>query len=120
LLKKKVKKKLFIEINIPDKSFLWVWGSFHGSISLITEKTKGNIDGTDILTSLSIKASTADPALTNNMTRLGFFNSDTMFSSDVAPITFVPLASFFIKSSTLDTVLLKATTYNTKPQSSIM
>lgn len=72
------------------------------------------MDGSNGLTSLSIKASTADPALTNNMTRLGFFNSDTIFSRDVAPITFVPLASFFIKSSTLDTVLLKATTYNTK------
>lgn len=63
-----------------------------------------------LLTNFSINASTADPALTSNITLLGFFNWATMFSREVAPMTFVPLASFFINSSTFETVLLNATT----------
>ena len=61
-----------------------------------------------------MKASTADPALTSNITLRGFFKWDTMFSNDVAPIMFVPFASFFMNSSTFDTVLLNATTWNDK------
>ena len=61
-------------------------------------------------TSLSIKASTAAPALTSNMTRRGFFRLATISSIDFAPIILVPFASFCMKLSTLDTVMLYATT----------
>ncbi len=60
-----------------------------------------------------MKASTAAPALTSSMTRRGFFNFCTISSSECAPITFVPFASFSRNWSTLDTVLLNAQTYNT-------
>lgn len=42
------------------------------------------------LTSCAMKSSTAEPALTSIMTRLGFFNLDTISSIDLAPMTFVP------------------------------
>lgn len=63
------------------------------------------------LTSLSMKSSTAWPALTRRIMRRGVFSFDTMSSRDSAPITLVPLASFCKKSCTLDTVLLKAQTW---------
>ena len=40
---------------------------------------------------LSMKSSTADPALTSIMTRRGFFSLDTMSSSDLAPTMLVPV-----------------------------
>lgn len=42
------------------------------------------------LTSCAMKSSTAEPAFTSIMTRLGFFNLDTISSIDLAPMTFVP------------------------------
>ena len=63
-----------------------------------------------ILTSFSMKPSTAGPAFTSNMTRLGFFRLAVISSRDLAPITLVPFASFCMKSSTFETVLLNATT----------
>ncbi len=67
-----------------------------------------------ILTSLSIKASTAGPAFTSIMTRLGFFSLETISSKEWAPITLVPLASFAKNLSTFSTVLLNAQTYSNK------
>ncbi len=58
-----------------------------------------------------MKASTALPAWTINMTRLGFFKSETISGSEWAPIMLVPFASFCKKWSTFSTVLLKAHTY---------
>lgn len=63
------------------------------------------------LTSLSIKSSTALPALTRRTMRRGVLSFDTMSSRDSAPMTLVPLASFWRKSCTLDTVLLNAHTW---------
>lgn len=62
-------------------------------------------------TNLSMKSSTACPAFTRRTMRRGFLSLDTMSWRDSAPITLVPLASFFKKSWTLDTVLLYAQTW---------
>src|ERR1700733_4452430 len=58
----------------------------------------------------SMNSSTGGPALTMSITRRGFFNSETISSSECAPMTFVPLAAPARNSSTLATVRLKATT----------
>src|SRR6266404_3583225 len=62
--------------------------------------------------SCSINSSTGFPALTISMTRRGFFSKATISSMEWAPITLVPLASLLRKSSTFETVRLKATTVN--------
>src|SRR5437899_5249563 len=45
-----------------------------------------------------------------SMMRRGFLSSPTISSMECAPMTFVPLASLLRKSSTFETVRLKATT----------
>ena len=60
--------------------------------------------------SASMKSSTALPALTRSITRRGDFRLAIISSIDLAPTMFVPLASLSMKSSTLDTVRLKAVT----------
>ena len=59
----------------------------------------------------SMKESTAAPALTSIITRRGFLSLEIMSLIDVAPITFVPLASFSRNCFTLATVRLYAQTY---------
>ena len=58
-----------------------------------------------------MNSSTAAPALTISMTLRGRFSRPAISSMEWAPMTFLwPLAASFRKSSTLETVRLKATT----------
>ncbi len=65
----------------------------------------------------SMNSSTAEPALTINITRRGRLSSLTSSSSEWAPMSLVPLAGPARKSSTLLTVRLKTATV--KPFSSM-
>ncbi len=57
-----------------------------------------------------MKSSTAFPALTMIMTLRGRFRRDANSSTERAPRMFLPLARPLTKSSTLETVRLKAAT----------
>ncbi len=54
--------------------------------------------------------STTSPAFTMIITRRGDFSSPHNSSMECAPTTCVPLASFWMKSSTLETVRLNTAT----------
>src|SRR5436190_18294442 len=60
--------------------------------------------------SWSIISSTVGPALTISITRRGFLSAWTSSAIECAPTTFVPLASFWMKSSTFETVRLNTAT----------
>lgn len=86
------------------------WGMWHGTDQVRQGSAhksgfSGVVENTQP-TSLSMKSSTACPALTSRMILLGFFSLDTMSSRDSAPITLEPFASFCRKSWTFDTVRL--------------
>ena len=50
-------------------------------------------------TSMLMKVSTAAPAFTNNITLRGFLRKDTISSSDLAPMMFVPESSMLLTKS---------------------
>lgn len=65
-----------------------------------------------LFTNWFMKSSTALPACTISITRLGFFNESIISWMECAPTIFVPFASFSRNLSTFSTVLLNAHTFD--------